>query len=81
MKIQVLFFSVLRDATQSAETTVEVEPATTVSGLLDLLYAQWPGLKAWDANLLMAVDQTYVKRDTVLHENAEVAIMPPVQGG
>jgi len=81
MKIQVLFFSVLRDATQTVETTLEVAPATTVSGLLDHLYARWPSLKSWDANLLTAVDQTYVKRDTILHENAEVAIMPPVQGG
>jgi molybdopterin converting factor small subunit len=81
MKIQVLFFSVLRDATETAETTVEVEPATTVAGLLGLLYARWPGLRAWDASLLTAVDQAYVRRDAELHENAEVAIMPPVQGG
>jgi molybdopterin converting factor small subunit len=31
--------------------------------------------------LLLALDQTYVKRDAVLHDGSEVALMPPVQGG
>ena len=81
MKVRVLFFSVLQDITGTDEIPVEVESQTTVAGLLEQLFARWPGLKAWDANLLTAVDQTYVKRDEVLHEGAEVAVMPPVQGG
>ena len=42
---------------------------------------QFPKLREWDASLLVAVDQDYAKRGTALHEGAEVAIMPPVQGG
>jgi molybdopterin converting factor small subunit len=52
-----------------------------VSQLLEQIYQRWPRLGEWDSSLLIAVDQTYVKRDATLHENCEVAIMPPVQGG
>ena len=41
----------------------------------------WPKLAEWDSSLLVAVDHAYVKRDAALHDGAEVAIMPPVQGG
>ena len=81
MKVRTLFFSVLRDVTNTDATIMEAAAGATVADLLEQVFAQWPGLKAWDANLLMAVDQTYVKRDAPLHENAEVALMPPVQGG
>jgi molybdopterin synthase sulfur carrier subunit len=81
MTIQVLFFSVLRDVVGKAELTIELPEASTMQDLLDLLYVSWPDLARWDGSLLLALDQTYVKRDAVLHEQAEVAIMPPVQGG
>jgi len=40
---------------------------TTVNDLLVMLFARWPKLAEWDASLLIAVDQTYVKRDTTLN--------------
>jgi len=81
MKLRVLFFSVLRDLTGQEEVVIECEDVHTVGELLALLFARWPKLADWDASLLVAVDQSYVKRDAALHDGAEVAIMPPVQGG
>ena len=81
MTVRVLFFSVLQDISGADEVVVEVLQSERVTGLLSVLYQKWPTLEKWDASLLIAVDQTYVKRDAALHENAEVAIMPPVQGG
>lgn len=81
MKVQVLFFSLLRDVTGAAEIPIETPEGATVGDLLGLLYQRWPGLQKWDGSLLLAVDQTYVKRDHPLHSAAEVAVMPPVQGG
>lgn len=81
MNVQVLFFSMLRDITGAAEMSFEVHEGATVGDLLGLLYKHWPALQKWDGSLLLAVDQTYVKRDHSLHPSAEVAIMPPVQGG
>ena len=81
MKFQVLFFSTLRDIVGSGELPMELQAGATVHDLLDELFTRWPKLTAWNTSLLIAVDQSYVKRDCALHEGAEVAIMPPVQGG
>ncbi|TDU81420.1 molybdopterin synthase catalytic subunit [Prosthecobacter fusiformis] len=81
MTVRLLFFSVLKDLTGIDETTRSLPSGATVADLLVDLYAQWPALSEWDSSLLTAVDQTYVKRSEPLHENCEVALMPPVQGG
>ncbi len=81
MKVRVLFFSVLRDVTGIGEMSWELVANATVGELLTELFERWPKLQDWDESLLIAVDETYVKRNEPLHENAEVAIMPPVQGG
>ncbi len=81
MKLRVLFFSVLRDITGTDEIVLELPAGSTMADLLLQVESRWPKLRDWQNSLLLALDQTYVKRDTVLHDGAEVAIMPPVQGG
>lgn len=82
MKVCVLFFSILRDITACDEVAIDLASAEPcVATLLDELFSRWPRLREWDRSLLIAVDQTYAKRDAALHDGAEVAIMPPVQGG
>ena len=81
MTVRVLFFSVLRDLTQTQELAMPVASGATVGALLEECFSRWPKLRDWDTSLLVAVDQDYAKRTAPLHENAEVAIMPPVQGG
>lgn len=81
MKVRVLFFSVLKDITGVDELEWDCGAGACVADLLEQAYARWPRLRDWDGSILLAVDQTYVRRDAVLHENAELAIMPPVQGG
>ena len=76
-----LFFSVLRDITGTDEIVLELPAGSTMADLLLQVESRWPKLRDWQNSLLLALDQTYVKRDTVLHDGAEVAIMPPVQGG
>lgn len=81
MKIRVLFFSVLRDITGCESCEWTCDGVSTVGDLLVMLFARWPELERWDGALLLALDQTYVKRDALLRDGAEVAVMPPVQGG
>lgn len=81
MKIRVLFFSVLRDITGTDEIQIDITAGETTAAVLNELFLRWPKLQDWDASLLIAVDQTYAKRDAYLHDGAEVALMPPVQGG
>jgi molybdopterin converting factor subunit 1 len=81
MTVRVLFFSMLRDITGAEEVLLETSSQATVADLLAECFTRWPKLRDWDASLLIAVDQSYAKRNAPLHEGAEVAIMPPVQGG
>lgn len=81
MKLRVLFFSVLRDITGTDEIVFELPAGSTMTDLLAQIESRWPKLRDWQNSLLLALDQTYVKRDVLLHDGAEVAIMPPVQGG
>lgn len=82
MKVRVLFFSVLKDIAGTDEVEWELPAAAaSVADLLAQLEARWPRLRDWAPSMLLAVDQTYVKRDAPLHGGAEVALMPPVQGG
>lgn len=81
MKVRVLFFSILHDLTGEREIVVDLPDSATMTELLDQLFLRWPKLRDWDQSLLLAIDQTYVKRDATLHDNAEIALMPPVQGG
>lgn len=83
MKVRVLFFSVLRDITGTDEVEWELaSPAATLDDLLTQIEVRWPKLRDWAPSMLLAVDQTYTKRAAAsLHHGAEVALMPPVQGG
>jgi molybdopterin synthase sulfur carrier subunit len=81
MTLRLLFFSVLQDITGAAEMEIECAQGSRVGDLLGQLYQQWPGLERWDGSLLMAMDHSYVRRDALLVDGAEMAIMPPVQGG
>lgn len=81
MKVRVLFFSVLRDITGADEISLELPAGSMLSTVLAQIEVRWPKLRDWQGSLLLALDQTYVKRDALLHDSGEVAIMPPVQGG
>ncbi len=81
MKIEVQFFSRLRDLAGTSRLDFVLPPASTLADLLARLYADHPPLAAWDASLLLAVGLEFARRDHVLHDGDEVSIMPPVQGG
>ena len=83
MKLTVLFFSTLREVAGRDEMDLSLagNDAPCVADVLEELYAQIPGLKDWDKQVLLALDQAYVDRDAVVADGQELAIMPPVQGG
>jgi molybdopterin converting factor subunit 1 len=81
MKVNVLFFSRLRDLAGVSEMELDVPESTTVAGLLELLYSRTPALRDWDQSILVAAGVEFVGRDHVLQPNDQISIMPPVQGG
>ncbi len=83
MTITILFFSTLRQITESDQMTMELDDKTspTVADVLERLYIVYPKLRDWDDQVLLALDQAYVDRQASIGSGQELAVMPPVQGG
>ena len=82
MKLKVLFFSVLRECTGCDDLFFDIDrEGMTIDDVLQRLSAQFPKLKDWDKQVLLALDQAYVERSKPVSGGQELAIMPPVQGG
>lgn len=80
MTIKLLFFSLLQDVTQVAEREFVLQ-GDTVADLLQQLYAEYPKLEDWKESLLISINCEYARHNDKIPEGAEVALMPPVQGG
>ena len=81
MKLQVQFFSRLRDLAGMSVVDLEVPDHATAGDLLEVVYAREPALRDWDKSILVAAGVEFVERDYVLKPGDEISIMPPVQGG
>jgi molybdopterin converting factor small subunit len=81
MKVQVQFFSRLRDLAGGQEMELEVPESTRVTDLLEVLYSRTPALRDWDKTILVAAGVEFVGRDYVVKPGDQISIMPPVQGG
>jgi molybdopterin synthase catalytic subunit len=58
-----------------------VEGTATVARAFQQLVERFGGLERFGRSLLFAVNQEYATQETVLHDNDELAIFPPVSGG
>lgn len=83
MTVRLLFFSSLQDLVSQTEMerTLSDDREWTLALLLESLYEEFPGLRDWDGRMLLAIDQAWADRNQVIPDGAEIAIMPPVQGG
>lgn len=83
MTVRLLFFSSLQDLVGSTEMerVLQADREWTIGALLESLYEEIPGLADWDGSLLLAINQVWADRDQLIPDHAEIAIMPPVQGG
>ncbi len=80
-RIKLLFYATLRDEMGGRSLEMELEPGGTVRMMKDKLEAERPALKPSIERALVAVNREYAPDETVLPENAEVALFPPVSGG
>jgi molybdopterin converting factor subunit 1 len=80
MQVRVLLFGALREAAASC-TPLNLPDGATAGDLLATLAALHPEVAAMQPSLALAVNQEYARRDTVLRDGDEVALLPPVSGG
>jgi molybdopterin converting factor subunit 1 len=80
MKYKINLFGITRDIVGSNITEVEMSQSGDVKAVLEELKSNYPKLKDIKS-LLVAVNSEYAESDLMLHENDEIALIPPVSGG
>jgi len=80
-KIKILFFATLRERAGTKSVELEVPSEMTVKSLKDKLASDYPNLKESMKTVLVSVNKEYAFDESVLPQNAEVALFPPVSGG
>ena len=81
VKVRVLFFGAARDVVDQNPLEISLAAPATVSTAFQSLVAKFSDLERFGRSLLFAVNQEYATPDTVLKENDELAVFPPVSGG
>jgi sulfur-carrier protein len=76
MQIQVLLFGGLADI---AGSSVSVTNVTDTDSLIHVLLREHPGLA--DIKYVIAVNKQVVNKNTSLHADSVVALLPPFSGG
>ena len=81
MHIRLRFFASLRERLGRSEDSCEVPEGATVKTVWETLKQEQPALAEVERSLAFAVAQEYVDGDHPLHDNDELAFIPPVSGG
>ena len=79
--IRVLFFGAARDVVDANPLDLSLEAPATVGSAFQSLIEKFSPLERFGRSLLFAVNQEYATPDTLLKENDELAVFPPVSGG
>jgi molybdopterin synthase catalytic subunit len=80
--ITVKLFAMLKDKAGTAEVAIAEQPAT-VKDLLDVIAGRFPALKdsLSCGQIMVSVNQEFVKPDAPVRDGDEVGLMPPFSGG
>jgi molybdopterin synthase catalytic subunit len=81
MKIDVHLFATLRDHAGARAVSIELPDGASVSQLIDCVAAAYPSLAPALPSVVVAINQEFAFRPTLLQEGDEVALFPPVSGG
>ena len=81
MRVRVLFFGMLKDLTGKPCDEVDLREGASVGDVLSHYGKNLPHLSESFSSLAVAVNQQYAGVGTILKENDEVALLPPVSGG
>lgn len=81
MRVQVLFFGLLKEITGRSSDSVELAAGSRLQDLFDHYARQFPRLEGLAGSIVLARNQAFEKPDAVMEEGDEVAFLPPVSGG
>jgi molybdopterin synthase catalytic subunit len=81
MRIQVLFFGVLRDLVGRSGETLELADGSKAGAVLRHYSEMSSRIAAMLPSVALSVNQEYATADAALRAGDEVALLPPVSGG
>ena len=81
MRVQVLYFGILKDVAGREREEIELAAGSTVATVLTLMRERGTAqARVWES-IALAVNQEYVQSTVQLQDGDEVALLPPVSGG
>ncbi|HEY5090977.1 MAG TPA: molybdopterin converting factor subunit 1 [Polyangia bacterium] len=81
MRVEVLYFAVLRERASCDRETLDLPPGAFVREARAAIAARHPEIAALLPRVQTAVNRTVVGDDHALGEGDELAFLPPVAGG
>jgi MoaE-MoaD fusion protein len=81
VRVQVLFFGMLRDIVGRAEEQIELEDGARLETVFERYASQFPRLKDLASSIVLASNHQFCDRSVAVHEGDEIAFLPPVSGG
>jgi molybdopterin converting factor subunit 1 len=76
MRVQVLYFGVLKESLGRESEMVELPDGACVADVMARFEQE-----EWTRSIAVAVNREYARREDVLRDGDEVALLPPVSGG
>jgi molybdopterin converting factor subunit 1 len=80
-RVKVLFFATLRDRAGTKSFELEIAPETTVQDLKGKVVDAYPGLKDTMDTVVISINREFAFDESLVPQDAEVAMFPPVSGG
>ncbi|HKW43261.1 MAG TPA: molybdopterin converting factor subunit 1 [Thermoplasmata archaeon] len=81
MHVRVRLFATFREIVGEPRLAWTAKDGATLAALVEAIVARYPDLARHRDGMLLAVNATFASPETVLRDNDEVALMPPVSGG
>jgi molybdopterin synthase sulfur carrier subunit len=79
--VKVKMFAIFQEVFATDEMQITLEAGAPVSQIFDRLVSHHPNLERWRSLTRYAINLNFAEPHTVLHDQDEVALIPPVSGG
>ncbi len=80
MNLRILCFGITRDIIGQFEYATTLENGATVADLKQKLSTQFPNFQAL-RSLQVAINSEYANENSIIKQNDEIVLIPPVSGG
>jgi molybdopterin converting factor subunit 1 len=77
----VLFFGMLKDVAGMSSEGLEIAEGSTLDSLFRHYAERFPRLADYSGSVVLALNQQFQPRETLVSDGDEVAFLPPVSGG